>query len=177
MKKILATIVALAAMSFCASAAEYVVTGTTTNIFQEPSTDSPMPNQWEDLIDILPGMAFEKTGEAEGFWRVNIPGWNGAWLPKSACVTPEKLDLQPGTYQFVYEEESYPVTITAGDTEGTFKIDYRDGANTYTGTLVEPGVVIMTDPRFEGSDVTGSISCVGGKTRVWIYDTTVLPWN
>lgn len=175
MKRILAVIVALAGI-ISASAAEYIVVGTKTNIYQEPSADNPMPNQWEDLIEILPGMAFATTGDAEGFWRVDIPGWKGAWIPKSACVTPEPLNLQPGTYQFVYGDESYPVAVTSGDAQWTYKIDYRNGTGSYTGTLVEPGVVIVTDPRWP-EDVIGSISATGGKMHVWIYDTTVLPWN
>ena len=98
MKRILAVIVALAGI-ISASAAEYIVVGTKTNIYQEPSADNPMPNQWEDLIEILPGMAFATTGDAEGFWRVDIPGWKGAWIPKSACVTcsPAHISLSMAT--------------------------------------------------------------------------------
>ncbi|MCM1163137.1 MAG: hypothetical protein NC339_02650 [Muribaculaceae bacterium] len=174
MKKLLMLFVALTAMTLTAAAQEYVVVGKTTNLYSEPSTSTPMLNQWDDTIELLPGMAFEKKGESGDYYIIDITGWQGTYLPKSACAAPETFEFTGGTYQMKYEPDTYAVEFTStGD--GKYNVSYQSMTDLKATTAPE-GIIVITDPSLDG-DMVGCVSCVGSVMRVWIYDTTVLPWN
>lgn len=174
-KRSIKILLLLSAIAPALHAADYVVVGATTNLYQEPTTSTPMLNQWDDKIDLLAGMAFATTGESGDFYRIDIPGWKGAWLPKSACVTPAPLDFEPGTYQFSYEGESIPVAITPTAEKGVYTVSYprMDGLK---GLEAEPGIIVIVNTEWD-NEVVGCVTRLDGTLRVWIYDTTVLPWN
>lgn len=173
--KQIAALIATFIIAISASAQNYIVIGQITNIYSEPSsTAEPMVNQFDDLIDLLPGMVFATKGEQGDFWKIDFPGWRGLWVPKEACTSPQALDFTPGTYPFVYESTNRPITFTATETEGVYQAS--GDFPTLTATLVSPGVLVLTDPRWP-EETAGCVSRISGKLHVWIYDTTVLPWN
>ncbi|MCM1521861.1 MAG: hypothetical protein NC039_04325 [Muribaculaceae bacterium] len=171
MKKTITLILMLCCIMLPVAAQEYVMVGKTTNLYSEPSTSTPMLNQWDDTIELLPGMAFEMKGESGDYYIIDIPGWKGAYLPKSACATPEAFEFTPGTYQFKYESDSFPVTFTR-TADGTYDITgYR--LDDLKAKEVPGNIIVIT---WDGEPY-GSVTTLGGTMRVWLYDTTVLPWN
>lgn len=170
-----AILILMALTGLFASAHGYIMIGQTTNIFTEPTQGEPMVNQFDEVIDFLPGMVFAVRDENDDYWSVDMPGWKGVWVPKKACAAPETLDFTPATYKFEYEDYSRNVEFTPGKTEGTFRVTDENGT-VLDATMVEPGILVLTDPRWP-EEVCGSVARTGGKLRVWIYDTTILPWN
>lgn len=169
MKKIFAILLALCTLALPAAAQEYVVVGKTTNVYTEPSTSTPLLNQWDDNVDLLPGMAFENKGEKGDYYIIDIPGWNGLFLPKSACVTPDEFDFAPGVYQFKYESDTFPLTFTRSGDNAYDVTGYRNDLK----AQATPTVVVIT---WDG-DMYGCVTRINGDTYVWLYDTVVLPWN
>ncbi len=165
----------MALTGLIASAQNYLMIGRTTNIYTEPTQGYPMVNQFDDVIDLLPGMVFAVNGEKGDFWSIDIPGWKGVWVPKTACAAPEALDFKPGTYKFEYEDYSRPLEFAPGEDDGSFNVT-DENWGTLNATRVEPGVLVLTDPRWP-DEVCGSVACTGGKLKVWLYDITILPWN
>lgn len=157
---------------------QYIFVAQPTEVFENAKVSYPMVNQFEEPLQLLPGMLFELKGETDKYAIVDLPGWTNVHVPKSALGTPVPYKFAGGTLQMVYEPDSYPVVFTpATNAEGVQGWNVTFNGDTLWAYPDPRGFVIIDDP-YEPGHVYGGIVQIGGRPRVWIYNTTyVLPWN
>lgn len=168
-----------AASLMCALAAsaqdEYIVVGATSDVYEESGLETPVINQWANPDKVQPGMAFKVMQKMEGAYSLDFPGWSGAWIPAKACVTPDEVDPAPGTYTFPIEDgETYTAILSEPREDGTWQVTVRGGAKD-TARRVSPTLILIYNDTTQMPE--GSITSVGGKTRLYIYDTMLLGWD
>lgn len=179
MKLSLTTLLTAAALLLCAFAAaaqdEYVVVGAASDVYEESELTTPVINQWANHDRVQPGMAFKVMQKMDGAYSLEFPGWSGAWIPAKACAAPDEVNPAPGTYTFPIEDgETYTATLSEQRPDGTWQVTVRGGA-TDTARRVSPTLILIYNDTTQMPE--GSITSVGGKTYLYIYDTMLLGWD
>lgn len=172
------TLLASAAILMGATSAyaqdEYIVVGAPSDVYEESELANPVINQWANPDRVLPGMAFKVMQQMEGSYSVEFPGWTGAWVPSKACATPAPVNPEAGTYTFPIEDNgTYTATLSEPREDGTWRVETRKGPA--TARRVSPTLILIYDDSTGVQE--GTITAVGGKTYLYIYDTMLLGWD
>jgi len=122
-------------------------------------------------------MAFKKLGETKFYNKIEFNGCE-RYISKKTCVTPEPLGSVVGNHTMTVGEDSYPITISESGKEGQYHITVDNALFTYksfVGTQISPELIIIKDSSSDSEE--GVITKVGGKIRVWIYDSNIFLWE
>ena len=178
MKRLSLSLISFILVAVSAVAADYIVIGSQTSVFDAPSTSQPLMNQFDEPVTVYSGMAFEVKGETNYYWCVDFPGFGDKYISKKSCIKSQPVDITSGTYTMEYDDASYPVTFKSTSAAGIYDVTishpfYSD--NKYTAKKITPEVLVIS-PSDE-SEITGVATCIAGKIRVWLYNNMILPWS
>lgn len=179
MKRTFLSLLAAFTIAFCSAAAEYAVLGKSAPVF-ENSKGQPLMNQFDEQVNVLPGMAFEIKGSTEHYWIVAIPELGNAYIPKESCTKSDAIGVLDGIYAMNYDGEAYPVRVKKSDKAlDTYEIEFAYPGyvdETLVGTNVSPDVVAITRPA-DNNAIVGFITRLSGKVKIWIYENYILNWR